>query len=150
MIDFTVTTEIGRPVEEVFAYVTDPSKLATWQTNTVSVVVENDQPLRLGCRLREVHRAPGGKKLPSLLEVSAYDPDKTFALHMLEGALPLDAHISFEPSHVGTLLSFRVHGQPRGLTRLMQPLLTRTLRKQFGQYLQTLKELLERKPMSKR
>jgi uncharacterized membrane protein len=146
MIDFTVTIELERPVGEVFAYVTDPSKLATWQTNTVSVVVEDGRPLRLGSRLREVHRAPGGKELPSLVEVSAYHPDSTFALHMLEGALPLDAHISFEPVRAGTALSFHVHGQPRGSMRLMQPLLKRTLRKQFGQYLRTLKELLEREP----
>jgi uncharacterized protein YndB with AHSA1/START domain len=38
MIDFTIETEIERPPAEVFAYVTDPTKLATWQTNTVSAV----------------------------------------------------------------------------------------------------------------
>ena len=36
MIDFTIDTQIARPVGDVFAYVTDPDKLATWQTNTVS------------------------------------------------------------------------------------------------------------------
>lgn len=39
MIDFTIETEIGRPVSEIFAYVTDPDKLARWQTNTVSAEV---------------------------------------------------------------------------------------------------------------
>jgi hypothetical protein len=29
MIQFTIETEIARPVTEVFAYVTDPTKLAT-------------------------------------------------------------------------------------------------------------------------
>jgi uncharacterized protein YndB with AHSA1/START domain len=87
MIDFTVETEIARPAREVFAYVTDPTKLATWQANTVSVVAEGDGPLGLGTRLREVHRAPGGKQLASLVEVSEYEPDRVFALRMLEGAL---------------------------------------------------------------
>jgi uncharacterized protein YndB with AHSA1/START domain len=66
MIQFTVQTEIARPAGEVFTYVTDPTKLASWQTNTVSVVSEGDGPLGLGSRLREVHRAPGGKRLASL------------------------------------------------------------------------------------
>ena len=70
MIEFTVGTEIARPPAEVFAYVTDPAKLATWQTNTISAVAENDQPFGLGTRVREVHRAPGGKHLASLVEMS--------------------------------------------------------------------------------
>ena len=85
MIDFTIETEIARPVSEVFAHVTDPSKLATWQASTVSATQEDSGPLGLGTRLREVHRAPRGQELASRVEVSEYDPDRRFALHMLEG-----------------------------------------------------------------
>ena len=35
---FTIETEIARLPGEVFAYITDPAKLATWQANTVSAV----------------------------------------------------------------------------------------------------------------
>jgi uncharacterized protein YndB with AHSA1/START domain len=57
MIEVTVETEIARPPAQVFAYVTDPSKLATWQTNTVSAVAEPDGPVAPGTRFREEHRA---------------------------------------------------------------------------------------------
>ena len=40
MIEFIVETEIARSVAEVFAYVTDPTRLPTWQTNTISAVAE--------------------------------------------------------------------------------------------------------------
>ena len=79
MIDFTIETEIKRPVAEVFAYVTDPAKLATWQTNTVSAVAEDGAPVHVGTRLREVHRGPGGRQLSSLVEVSELVPDRLFA-----------------------------------------------------------------------
>ena len=36
MIQFTVEAQIARSPTEVFAYATDPTKLATWQTNTIS------------------------------------------------------------------------------------------------------------------
>src|ERR1700722_18448788 len=85
MIKFTVATEIARPPTDVFAYVTDPAKLSTWQTNTISAVAEDDHPLGLGTRVREVHRAPGGKQLAALVEVSEYEPDRVFALRMLKG-----------------------------------------------------------------
>ncbi len=144
MIDFTIETEIERPPAEVFAYVTDPGKLATWQTNTVSAVREDDGPLRVGSRLREVHRAPGGKELPSVVEVAELEPDRAFALRMVEGALPIHADIAFEPTTAGgTRMRFRAHGQPTGAMRLAQPLLRRTLRKQFAEQCATLKRVLE-------
>ena len=142
MIEFTIETEIERPVADVFAYVTDPDKLATWQTNTVSATQEGDGPLGLGTRLREVHRA-GGKELKSLVEVSEYEPDRAFALHVVEGALPVDARITFEPTERGTLMRFGAHGQPTGALRLAQPLLRRTLKRQFTGHCATLKRVLE-------
>jgi hypothetical protein len=94
-------------------------------------VQEGDGPLGLGTRLREVHRA-GGKELESLVEVSEYEPDRAFALHVIEGALPVDARISLEPTESGTLMRFGAHGQPTGALRLAEPLLRRTLKRQFA------------------
>ena len=85
MVDFTIEIEIERAPAEVFAYVTDWSMLATWQTNTVSAVPEQDGPIGVGSRIREVHRAPGGKKIHELVEVAEYEPDRVLGLRMLEG-----------------------------------------------------------------
>ncbi len=114
MIKFTVETEIARPPTDVFAYVTDPGKLASWQTNTISAVAEDGKPICPGTRLREVHRAPGGKQLASLVEVFEYEPDLVFALRMLEGPLPIHARITVDKTEVGTQLQLDAHGQPRG------------------------------------
>ena len=146
MIKFTVRTEIARPATEVFGYVTDPAKLASWQTNTISAVAEDDQPFGLGTRVREVHRAPGGKRLASLVEVSEYEPDRVFALRMLEGALPIHARITFVPTDIGTRFQLEAHGQPSGLMRLAQPFLRLTLKRQFDGYCATLKQVLENPP----
>ncbi|MDQ6806720.1 MAG: SRPBCC family protein [Actinomycetota bacterium] len=146
MIQFTVETEIARPPTEVFGYVTDPAKLATWQTNTVSAVAEDDGPLGLGTRLREVRRAPDGQDLASLVEVSEYKPNRVFALQMLEGALPIHAKITFEQTELGTQVRFQAHGQISGAARLAQPLLNLTLERQFAGYLATLKRVLEDVP----
>lgn len=142
MIDFSIDTHIERPVGEVFAYSTDPDRLATWQTNTVSAVREDDGPLGVGSRLREVHRAPGGKELESLVEVSEYDPGRVFGLHVVEGT-PVHARMTFEPANGGTLLRFAGHGRLPGAMRLMQPLLQRMLKRQFARQCATLKEILE-------
>ena len=145
MIDFTIDTQIERPPADVFGYVSDPSKLASWQTNTVSAVQEGEGPVGVGTRLREVHRAPGGKELESVVEVSEYEPDRTFALRVVEGT-PVHLRITFEPAGSGTLMRFRGHGQLTGPMRLAQPLLQRVLKRQFTGQCATLKRVLEDAP----
>jgi uncharacterized protein YndB with AHSA1/START domain len=146
MIEFTVGTEIRRPPAEVFAYVTDPAKLATWQTNTISAAPETDQPFGPGTRVREVHRAPGGKQLASLVEVSEYEPNRVFALRMLEGPLPVHARITFEEAEAGTRVQIEAHGRPSGRMRLVQPFIRLILKRQFAAYCATLKQVLENTP----
>lgn len=144
MIEFTIETDIARPVGEVFAYVTDPAKLSTWQTNTVSAVVEGDGPIGPGTRIREVHRGPGGRELASTVEVSELDPERTFALRMLDGPLPIHARITFETiAGGGTRMRFTAHGQPTGATRLLEPILRLALKRQFAKHCATLKGVLE-------
>lgn len=143
MIDFTVETDIARSPADVFAYVTDPAKLASWQTNTVSAVPDRDGPLRVGTRLREVHSGPGGRQLESLVEVSELEPDRLFALRMIDGPLPVDGRIVLEPSERGTRLRFIVQGEPRGPLRFLRPLMSAALKRQFREHCATLKLVLE-------
>jgi pimeloyl-ACP methyl ester carboxylesterase len=145
MIDFEIETHIERPPAEVFAHVSDPDRLATWQTNTVSAIQEGDGPLGLGTRLREVHRAPGGRELASVVEVSEYEPGRTFALHVVEGT-PVHLRITFEPAGRGTCMRLAAYGQLTGALRLLQPLLQRVLRRQFTRNCATLKRVLENTP----
>lgn len=150
MIDFTIETQIDRPVGDVFDHVSDPDRLSTWQTNTVSAVKESDGPVGLGTRLREVHRAPGGKELESLVEVSEYEPNRLFALRVVEGT-PVHARMTFEPAGddgAETLMRFAAHGELSGPMRLAQPLLQRVLKRQFKQQTNTLKQLLEERRAS--
>ncbi len=149
MINFTIDTNIERPVPDVFAYVSDPSQLANWQTNTVSALQEGDAPFGLGTRLREVHRAPGGKELKSLVEVSEFEPNRTLALRVVEGT-PIHLRLTFEPTDQGTLMRLHPHGQLPGLMRLAQPLLQHTLKRQFTQHCATLKSVLENTPATSR
>jgi uncharacterized protein YndB with AHSA1/START domain len=142
MIDFTVETDIRRPVHHVFVYSTDPEKLPTWQTNTVSAVREDGGPYGIGSRLREVHRGPGGKELESVVEVTEFVPDRAFSLNVVEGT-PVHLKMTFDPADDGTRLRFRAYGKLTGAMRLAEPLIGRMLKKQFTEQVATLKRVLE-------
>ncbi len=68
---------------------------------------------------------------------------RVLALTVAEGALPIDARITLEPHDAGTRLRFDAHGQPEGLMRLAQPVLSRTLKRQSKQHVNTLEPMLE-------
>ena len=149
MIDFTIERLIGRAPEVVFEHISDPAKLHTWQTNTVSAVQEGDGPMGVGTKLREVHRMPGGKKAESVVEIAEFEPNRTVALRVIEGT-PIHGRITLAPDGGGTLLRFRVYGQLTGSTRALQPLLGLVLRRQFAGYCDTLKLELENEPPARR
>jgi uncharacterized protein YndB with AHSA1/START domain len=140
MIEFVIERNINRPPSAVFAYVTDATKLGTWQTNTVSAVP--DRPIALGTKIREVHRAPGGREIESIVEVVEYEPHQAFGLRTIEG-MPVDGHITFEPHDHGTRFRFWVSVRPTGMMRIGQPLMRAVLRRQFDQYCTKLKSALE-------
>jgi uncharacterized protein YndB with AHSA1/START domain len=143
MIDFVIERDIARSPADVFAYVVDASKLATWQRNTVSATP--DGPIGIGTKISEVHRAPGGKQIATVVEVVEYEPDRTFGMRIIEG-LPVHGQITFEPRDGGTRFRFRVYSEPTGMTRIAQPLMKAMLRRQFGQHCTNLKTVLEASP----
>ena len=141
MIDFVIETEIARSPIDAFAFVTDATNLAKWQTNTVSAVPEPAGPIGLGTRIREVHRA-GGIQFAELVEVVEYEPDRVFGMRIIEG-VPVHGRITFEPSDTGTRFRLRVCSQQTGMMRIAQPILRAMLKRQFDQHCTNLKTVLE-------
>jgi len=72
----STTVEIARPPGEVFAFVTDPTKLSAWQ-DAEEVQKLTEGPVRAGTRFREVHKAMGRRRV-ELTEVVEYDPGRLF------------------------------------------------------------------------
>jgi hypothetical protein len=97
----------------------------------------------LGTRLREIHRAPGGKELESVVEVSEFEPDHVFGLRVVEGT-PVHLRMTFTPVGEGTGVSLRAYGQLAGAMRLLQPVLGLVLKRQFAAQVEELKRVLER------
>lgn|ERR1700722_4619455 len=75
-----IETEIARPRRRCSH--TSPNRPSTrpWQAITIPAVAEDNWATRRWDALREAYRALGGKQLPSLVEVSEYEPDRVLAL----------------------------------------------------------------------
>ena len=111
MINFAFPVEVSRPVEEVFAYLTDPANLAEWQ-ETDRVEQLTPGAIATGTRLREV-RTVLGRRLESISEVSRYEPDRRFDLRIVSVLARVADRWTLEPIAGGTRLHFSTEGQAR-------------------------------------
>ena len=73
--------------------------------------------------------------------MSEFEPGRVFALRVVEGT-PVHLRITLDPAGAGTRMRFRAHGELNGPMRLLQPVLGRTLKRQFAQQLATLERVL--------
>ena len=143
MIRFALSIDIERPVGDVFAFVTDPARLPEWQTNVVDVVQETEGPLRVGTRLREVHSALG-RPLRTLVEVVEHEPDRLFALKVVDGLLPIDGRWEFaELDPATTRVTFTAEGRAPRLLRPVEGRVARGVERQMLAHHHRLKRVLE-------
>jgi uncharacterized protein YndB with AHSA1/START domain len=139
-LDFT--TEIDRPVEAVFAYLSDPDRLHEWDARVVRVEQETDGPLGVGTRLRATRKVLGGQ-VEQLVEVTEYEPPHRFSLRIVSGPIPLDASNLLQRTEGHTKLRFHGEGEPRGFARAVGPLLRIMLERQMRRHYARLRDNLE-------
>ena len=95
--------DIARPPEAVFAYMTDPAKLGTWQ-DAEEVEQLTPGPVGAGTRFREVHKAMGRRRV-EITEIVVFEPGRRFDIRVVDGP-PVDARWDYEPHGAGTRLTF--------------------------------------------
>jgi uncharacterized protein YndB with AHSA1/START domain len=134
---------VGRPPEVVFDYLTNPANLADWQTSKTFVEKLTDGPPRLGTRVRERTKPPGGREFEQIVEFSEFDRPRRVHVHILEGPYPVDGTWSFEPEGDGTGVRFVAEGELRGVMRLVQPVAKLILGRQMAGYHRNLRRNLE-------
>ncbi len=137
------TFSVGRPPEAVFDYLTNPSNLAAWQTSKTSVEQLTDGPPRLGTRVRERTKPPGGKEFEQIVEFTEFDRPRRVHVHIVEGPYPVDGTWSFEPDGNGTRVNFVAEGKMHGVMRILQPVTKLLLARQMAGYHRNLRRNVE-------
>ncbi len=140
MIDQKHTVVIDRPVDEVFAYVADPTNEPKWHLDVLEVQGTTDGPLRLGITLNWKVKFLGLKNYR--VEATAFEPNRFIEITARDGpVLPTVTH-GFEPSGTGTRYTRRVRFQPTGIFRVLEPML-HVMPSPNARWARNLKEILE-------
>jgi uncharacterized protein YndB with AHSA1/START domain len=147
MAPIITTTEIARPAEDVFAYVTDPSTMPEWQKGCVRGHMDGPTT-RVGSKCTTVRRI-GGREQEVTTEITEYDAPHRWADRGIDGPVRAVVAVTVEPladrsqSRLTIELDFTGHG----IGKLLVPLLVRRqAAAEMPENMRRLKERLEAGP----
>ena len=107
---------IGRPVEDVFAFFTDPANDHRWRPQVISTASQG--PPVVGERIHVVVTSHGGRGVPADIEVTAYEPASRYAFRGTEGPVRPRGEYRFAPYGSGTEVTFILDAEIPGLRKL--------------------------------
>jgi uncharacterized protein YndB with AHSA1/START domain len=141
----STSIEVARPPEEVFAYVTDPTRFAEWQANVVDGHMEGEALHGVGQRCHTTRRI-GFAERPVTSEITHLDAPRAWGVRAIDGPIRATVDVAVEPleerrtARVRIELDFTGHG----IGKLLVPLMVRRQAKnEMPANLQRLKERLE-------
>lgn len=139
---YELAVEIARPPGDVYAFLADPANLPLWQEEVEEVRDATGGPLPSGATFTEV-RSFMGKRVESVLEVTASEPGREFSLRSLSGPVRFSARHLLAPSADGTTLSLVGEADPGRLLGLAGPLVRRAAQRRTRSDFERLKSVLE-------
>ena len=141
MLKMEMSVEIRRPVEEVFAYLTDPATAPEWNSAVLECRAEPPGPIRVGSKIHIVGRILG-RRIESTNEVTELVANRKF-VQKANSPFRLEATYLAEATTGGTKISVELVAEPGGFFKVAEPVLGRMTKKQIEAQLDTMKELLE-------
>lgn len=142
MLQFDLTTDIYRPLAQVFAFVTTPENDFHWQYATLMSSKESRGEMGIGTLFRVVGHWMG-RRVESMYEVTEFEPNKRYGFKSLSGLMDLRTLYTFELIRGST----RIHHSTQ--ISLGEPFKSnsttaeKSVKKEYRENLALLKEILE-------
>ena len=142
MAEIHDSIEIGRPVADVFAYLSDPQNNTKWEKGVVVSEHTSEGPPRVGITGRRVEKSVGTDE--AAWTMTEYEAEKVIAFDFESQRARGSGRWSFEASDGGTRVSYRFEAYAKGLLwkLLLPPMLPLSRGKMKRDYVR-LKGLLE-------
>ncbi len=143
MIKVSSSIIIERPVEAVWAYVSNFENDPQWWTGILKSEIISDIKEGIGTVYRQ-DAVFMGTRFESIFEVTEYDPPHHLTLTTTKSLIPFVAKFWFEPADGGkTRLTMDSIVEAGGIFRVIKPLFTVILRRQSQGFFNMLKKVAE-------
>ena len=139
MDDLTI---INRPIQEVFAFVTDHANDKYWKPFVTESRKISEGSIGVGTRF-EIVTVAWGHRRSGEVEILEYEPDHMFAYRGHDRYFPFVGQLMFSTTSSGTHLRGYVEFQAQGLWKLFAPFMLMFFRSQTKRTFARLKQILE-------
>jgi uncharacterized membrane protein len=139
MVKIDITTDVKRPVEEVYTYVADLRNAPQWQSWLQTV--QQQGQTRKGIKVHQSGQWMG-RKLEFDSEITEYEPDRKFSF-TASSPFPYTLSNSFGQHDGGTRIESQLLGEPGGFFKLAEPLVKKMAGQMWRSDYRRLKTLLE-------
>jgi len=142
MINLDFSTLVDRPVKDVFAFVANPNNMTKWNSAVVSIQQVMPGEIAVGTKFKTVGEALG-RRLEGELQVQAYEPDNKCGFQLNAGPMQMNMTLSFKTVGTGTKISLNVQGNPAGVFKLAEGVMTGQVKSLMEGNFTKLKSVLE-------
>ena len=132
---------IARAPAEVFAFLADGTNGPQWRSGVLDVALRSGQGQ--GAVYEQGVKGPFGRRIPADYEVTDYAPGRRLGFRAVAGPVRPEGAYDLEPVEGGTRVTFSLRCSPRGIKKLMTPMVAQTMRSEVSQ-LEQLRDVLER------
>jgi uncharacterized protein YndB with AHSA1/START domain len=137
---------IKRPIEEVFDFVADERNEPQYNPRMSVAEKVTDGPVGIGTKFHSVMSSRGGPA-EMTIEFTQFDrPHRIVETIQVSNVMVIDGELRFEPVTEGTKMTWLWELHPRGVYKLLGPIIRRTGERQELTVWTGLKELLESPP----
>jgi carbon monoxide dehydrogenase subunit G len=141
MLKIESSTVINRPVEEVFAVLSNAENNPKWSSAFLEVNKTSEGPIGVGTTWRGVGKFLG-KQIEVELEETEYEPNRKSTQKSVV-PFPVHQQMAFENVDGGTRLNVRFEADPGGFFKLAEPLLASMAKRNIESELANLKDLMD-------
>jgi len=141
MVKFSADLYVNRPVEKVFAWLTNAQNQAKFDKTSLAMDLLTPPPWQAGSQFRE-SRNLGRRKTEVLSEIIKFEANKLFVIRSKTGPNWLGTW-SFEPEKSGTRLRWTGQMTMKGFARLIEPIIARQMRSQIDEQFSALPRIIE-------
>jgi len=142
MSSVTSRVTIRRPIEDVFAILTDVEYTGTWFPGDVEEHWTSPEPRGIGSTRHAVVRM-WGRRVENDAVVTEYDPPHRAAMAGTSPNAPFVASLVFRREADATVVEVRTAFAFRGAARIAAPIFTAWYGRAWARGLETLKQMME-------
>ena len=141
MITVEIQIEIEAPPETVFDLLADHTKHPLWNPNIIEASLFAEGPIKKGSKGISVGES-NGRRIENEIIYYEYDRPKWVSGGTTSGSLIGKMSNEFMPTEKGTKINYRLDVKFKGLMRLLEPFIKRSLIKQKKAELEALNDYI--------